>query len=326
MTGTALSAELPSLLSITPVIRDAYAIILEFERSAQNAKTLIYARILGYLMLEGPSDQARVAIAREVISCAGKGALETNGKMYYDHYLRAFKRTKGHTPIPSSHVSRPSFDTCKAMIFDMLVEAPQAHQDAKKNALIRDGSCCVVTGNYERSMVENNQELEKMADDEGKGLIVTNCAHIFAESTNLNISGDQKGGIRHHHAASMWAVMDRFGYSQIPFDLNGSNIHRLENILTLDLWFEPTGTPNTYKLEAPVTFTTQDTEKLPLPSPEYLKIHAACARVAHLSGTGEHIDKISSELEDHNVLSEDGASADALEHALFPWSQQIQVF
>jgi hypothetical protein len=49
----------------------------------------------------------------------------------------------------------------------------------------------------------------------------------------------------------MWAVMDRFGYRHIPFDLNGNNIHCLENILTLDigvhslfdelkLWFEPT--------------------------------------------------------------------------------------
>jgi hypothetical protein len=42
-------------------------------------------------------------------------------------------------------------------------------------------------------MVENNKELEKMADDENKGLITTNCAHIFAESTNMNISGDNEG-------------------------------------------------------------------------------------------------------------------------------------
>lgn len=49
----------------------------------------------------------------------------------------------------------------------------------------------------------------------------------------------------------MWAVMDRFGYRQIPFDLNGNKIHCLENVLTLDigvhalfdelkLWFEAT--------------------------------------------------------------------------------------
>ena len=45
--------------------------------------------------------------------------------------------------------------------------------------------------------------------------------------------------------------MDRFGYRRIPEDLNGHNIHRLENVLTLEssaheafdrlgLWFEST--------------------------------------------------------------------------------------
>jgi hypothetical protein len=42
-------------------------------------------------------------------------------------------------------------------------------------------------------MVESKKELEKMADDENKGLITTNCVHIFAESTNQNISGDHEG-------------------------------------------------------------------------------------------------------------------------------------
>ena len=78
--------------------------------------------------------------------------------------------------------------------------------------------------------------------------------------------------------APMWAVMDRFGYKQIPSKLNSNKIHRLKNVLTLDgsvhsafdelkLWFEPTvsnslyemsrldrqfqGKPNTYKLTAP---------------------------------------------------------------------------
>jgi hypothetical protein len=75
-----------------------------------------------------------------------------------------------------------------------------------------------------------------------------------------------------------------------------------------------------------VTFTTRDPEKLPLPLLEYLKIHAACARVAHLSGAGEHIDKILRELEHTKVLPDDGASAEALEHALLPLSRQIRVF
>ena len=97
---------------------------------------------------------------------------------------------------------------------DMLVEAPQSHQDAKKNvsalvmsffrnlltpppffskALIRDGFRCVVMGFYEKSMVEHNEELMKMAEEEGGTLIATNCVHIFAESTNKDISGTNEG-------------------------------------------------------------------------------------------------------------------------------------
>jgi hypothetical protein len=138
---TELPAELPSGLNTSPAIRGAYPIICRFEQSAQthaNSKRWMCTRILGYLILQGPSDEARVAVAREVFSCADEDALATNGKMYYDHYICAYKlllfpvffhserhltvkKTKGRTPTPSYHVSRPSFDTRKAMIMDMLV-------------------------------------------------------------------------------------------------------------------------------------------------------------------------------------------------------------
>ena len=74
-----------------------------------------------------------------------------------------------------------------------------------------------------------------------------------------------------------------------------------------------------------IEFTTPDPETLPLPSPEYLQIHAACAKVAHLSGAAEHMDKILRELEDIRVLSKDGASAEALEYALFPLTRGVEV-
>jgi hypothetical protein len=38
-----------------------------------------------------------------------------------------------------------------------------------------------------------------------------------------------------------------------------------------------------------VTFTTPDPVKYPVPSPEYLGLHAACAKFAHLSGAGEQV-------------------------------------
>jgi hypothetical protein len=38
-----------------------------------------------------------------------------------------------------------------------------------------------------------------------------------------------------------------------------------------------------------MTLRSPDLEKLPLPSPEYLQIHAACAKVANLSGASNYI-------------------------------------
>ncbi|KIK79031.1 hypothetical protein PAXRUDRAFT_162400, partial [Paxillus rubicundulus Ve08.2h10] len=40
-----------------------------------------------------------------------------------------------------------------------------------------------------------------------------------------------------------------------------------------------------------VIFISADVEALPMTSPEYLEIRAACARVANLSGVGDYIDK-----------------------------------
>ena len=85
---------------------------------------------------------------------------------------------------------------------------------------------------------------------------------------------------------------------------------------------------NKYKLESPVpyllrdcpqyvTFMTPDPVKYPVPSRTYLGIHAACAKVAHLSGAGECIDKFHQDLEDWGVLDPDGGSVDILEHAIF---------
>ena len=65
-----------------------------------------------------------------------------------------------------------------------------------------------------------------------------------------------------------------------------------------------------------VTFTTPDAARLPVPKREYLELHATCAKVAHLSGAAEYVDRILEDTEDVRVLSSDGGSAEILEHAL----------
>ncbi len=115
----------------------------------------------------------------------------------------------------------------------------------------------------------------------------------------------------------------------------------------LELWFEAVvgvfffldnviqtegpqkGSPNTYMIKATsrthltsckaedgkITLTSAS-PGLPLPNPVYLEIHAACCRVAHLSGAGEYMDKLLEDLEGTSVLSEDGSSAHVLSFVL----------
>lgn len=61
-------------------------------------------------------------------------------------------------------------------------------------------------------------------------------------------------------------------------------------------------------MQNPVVFESIDLS-LPLPSPAYLELHAACCRVAHLSGAAEYIESIWSDMEDTQVLAADGSSA-----------------
>lgn len=63
-----------------------------------------------------------------------------------------------------------------------------------------------------------------------------------------------------------------------------------------------------------VTFSTSD-PALPLPSRDYLAIHAACARIAHMSGAAEYIQKVLRDVEEIKVLAEDGGSTRLLEEA-----------
>ena len=73
------------------------------------------------------------------------------------------------------------------------------------------------------------------------------------------------------------------------------------------------------------TITFQTETDIPLPDPDYLRIHAACCRVAHLSGATGYMDKILEDLEAMRVLSKDGSSAHVLSFALQPFSQEVVV-
>ncbi|OBZ66341.1 hypothetical protein A0H81_13681 [Grifola frondosa] len=291
------------------------------------------------MILYAPCEEGSINISTEINSCgsdqAKLAALANHYVEHLDHYFRAPKR---HTPTPSLHPSRPSFDSNQDLLKWLLEEAPQGHATSKEKALIRDGYHCVMTGDYDYVSVRDRRDLRLQIPD-GMTVGSTNACHIFPELTNLGISGNNAGGGKHEYAATVWTIMERFGGIRVREELDGVKVHSLENIITmtpylherfdaLELWFEKTDIPNRYKVAVAnewvlrgtsvpefVTFTSSN-PIIPLPSPRYLALHAAWARIVHLSGAGEYINKIFINMERLPVLADDGSSADVLQYAL----------
>ncbi|KAF8521724.1 hypothetical protein BU17DRAFT_75396 [Hysterangium stoloniferum] len=309
---TSLPDKLPARLQKSATIKGAYPMVLEMEATAKSTplgkrgddserkKRLVFARVVGYLLLEGPSDQARKTVALEVVSANNVEDRFQIGQMYFNHYIRCFRRYKGRTPTPSEHPSRPSFDALKQVIQHELREALQNHSAAKRFALIRDGYRCMITHTYDYNSTKEDEEAMQLVSQSTEVVGNTECAHIFPSSTNANISNIRGYGDKQEYAATIWTIMERFGYVNLFKELNNANIHCLENIMTLE----------------PIFHNCHN--HLPLPSPVYLEIHAACA--------AEYIDKYEREMEDIKVLSKDGASADILYYALQPLSSDVSVF
>lgn len=69
---------------------------------------------------------------------------------------------------------------------------------------------------------------------------------------------------------------------------------------------------------------THSDQSLCLPNSQYPFIHAACCRIAHLSGAAEYLYDIFQGMEDLPVLAEDGGSADVLVYALHQLVAPVQ--
>ncbi|RXW12258.1 hypothetical protein EST38_g13598 [Candolleomyces aberdarensis] len=221
----------------------------------------------------------------------------------------------------------PTDEARSVVIRDIL----SAGGDSEK--MLDSGKRCVITGDYDLASLNKCPELVEEAGPK-PSWGVTELCHIFSALTSANLeSGDKR-----IYAATAYTIAELFGYTTIQQDLNGEKIHRLENVMTmrsdfhtlfdgLALWLVEVG-KDTYKVETSnqvvnqshggreVKFTTENPEELPVPSPEYLVLHTACAKVAHLSGAAEYIETILRDAEEIPVLAADGSSGEVLTHLL----------
>ncbi|CCO37310.1 hypothetical protein BN14_11465 [Rhizoctonia solani AG-1 IB] len=136
---------------------------------------------------------------------------------------------------------------------------------------------------------------------------------------------------------TLWQLVYLFG-GVSESQLGEHGVHGLGNVLTLeyglrsifdgfDIWLEPTGeADNQYFIKGQeesdcrglperVTFYSSF-PGLELPSPQYLSVHAAFARVIKLSGASRIIARIIRDLENNRVLSWNGSSAQVLNQLL----------
>ncbi|KAK2462571.1 hypothetical protein APHAL10511_005414 [Amanita phalloides] len=328
MPGTSLPPLVPQRVQDRPDVVSAYnmlrrletTILAEIDHATSSVVTdvdLMYCRIVGHFFHHVPSDRGLGNLVREAVSICKR--------------TDSFAISSSFSPIvqyrgrnDQEHAGR----------------GPNESRDGKEKgvlkALVRDGFRCVISGRYDRESVRRSRVLDETPEIE---VTETECAHILSESTNVGIG---EGSSKTDYAPSAWAVLSRFGSREIlPKELNGRMVHRLENVITMyhDAHclfdrLEPTDTENVYNVRAiyprdlvgyqqVITFKTDNPRALPVPSREYLALHAACAKVAHLSAATEYMDSVIREMEETLVLSSDGASAAVLEHAI--WTAQREL-
>ncbi|OSD07639.1 hypothetical protein PYCCODRAFT_1422286 [Trametes coccinea BRFM310] len=276
---------------------ERFTAVCDQSNAPLKAPIVVYARLVGYLMLYPPSDIARTTLTREVASCNDPDksdpiqALYELGETYTNHIITLFKSARGTTPSPASHSSGYACDLLGANCPQTLQLAPRDHASAKQSALARDNFRCMVSGKVD-DISERAGFTQRLPNEM---FTITQCCHIFPDG--LGDILQSRAGCAEYANSSLWTFLDRLGYRDVCEELMrptvGTNLHRLENILTLesyahllfgrlDLWFEAMeGQPNLYRL------------------------HAACCRIVHMSGAADYFDPISREMEEIGVLAED---------------------
>ncbi|KAI1791660.1 hypothetical protein LXA43DRAFT_888778 [Ganoderma leucocontextum] len=282
----------------------------------------MFARVVGYLLLYPPSDQARAVVQNELEHCKDERnpneAVYDLGEMYVMDFILPFysDAEDDRTPRPSPPCSRASFQLIKQNAYQGRVNRPRNNFEAQPLALVRDDNRCMLTRIWDLQSWHAGLSDEKPTD---RAVVRTDSCHIFRQMLANTRPVGRDGATREDYmAARLWPILERFGYGHIHDELRGDKVHRLENVLALDctlhcafgnmtMWFEElypspsqanryhvaVSDPKWYDdigrfgLPHEIQFVAH--ANLPLPNPTYLHIHAACCRVANLSGAADYL-------------------------------------
>ncbi|KAJ6511378.1 hypothetical protein C8R47DRAFT_732402 [Mycena vitilis] len=295
----------------------------------------IAGRTLGYSLLLSPTDRGRHCVAREINTC--NQDLETLAglaHLYIYGLIRIFRNPKGPTPVVSPALSpRISFEVDADLHADTLVPAGATPDTLKEQIMARDRRRCVFTGSGDLvSIEENHPDVADIQDQDGRYLQV---AHIISQSITSGITGlSETAQAKLMWASSASAILDRFAgievrqilgeldvHSPVNAILASSDPHILFDHLSVSLEQATDGAgqsiANVYNIQhfgrrrpkyllPHTTFSSSVVHKGKIvepPSPVLLGLHAACARIAHMSGVADILDKFDKDLHPYPVLS-----------------------
>ncbi|KZT08938.1 uncharacterized protein LAESUDRAFT_647665 [Laetiporus sulphureus 93-53] len=317
----------PHIVSIYTVffeVQDELARKVTAELPTSDRTSLELVRLFGHLLAEAPTCTAQYNLAREILSAPSKpGKLKigaqvlaavgdkhykvfsyvsvrnlqlTSVGLFFPPHNYAVRRNRGPTPNPSNHSSRPSYDRKKEEILPLLNPNKLDHRGAKTAALLRDDDRCIVTRKFDSTIFEqSSDEFQAKLLAAKQPLCITECCHIFPESTNCDI--DDKSTVE--YAADVWTIIERFGYPELRAELEGEEIHSLKNIDTRHRTNNPNMVFIGYGFPREVQFKTID-ERFDLPDSRLLKLHATCCKVAWMSGAAGYMNELDRKRDDYN--------------------------
>ncbi|KAI0364614.1 hypothetical protein BV20DRAFT_1057101 [Pilatotrama ljubarskyi] len=284
---------------------------------------LVGARTLGSLLLDPLLGIARADIVSQLSSC---NAIEDVYQLVRFYAMLMLNLPKSHeTPYYYTDYDGPSqssIDHVRECYKSLLQGRPQDYLTARRQALVRDGFRCMLSGMLDIT----HRAAVRTCDSEPTDLL--RCCYILPPVEAVGHS-DVAGDPREEHLTNAWTMLERFGFPHIKEQLCGANVHPLENVMTLgprdatpiredeatsqahlhNIKLAPTLTYANLRLkpDAQVQFVAR--EDLPLPNPEYLRIRATCCRIAHISGAAQYADEVLRDMEDISVLAQDGSHA-----------------
>ncbi|KAH6916041.1 hypothetical protein BKA70DRAFT_1254582 [Coprinopsis sp. MPI-PUGE-AT-0042] len=321
----------------------AYEACLTLQEVSRTKEEIMHSRVLGYLLIHAPVEEGRGHVANEILMCGGNQRfLYDVAMLYVAHLLQLFRKHQSKPPTPASHPSIPSSSIESPLLAGILTAPPSDHRGAKKAAIYRDGHQCLYSGSFDRIYSKPFEDLGQDLPERPLPPASTYAAHIFPPSLNTVINTEE-GAQKTEWSGSVVSQVHYYASIDIRAELNGPQMHRLGNVLTLavnfhglfdnlEVWFEKdkwkdgdhhyiiqARHPSRMKyLQRRVTFSNayHGVAEVELPNSRYLELHAAVCRIAHLSGAAEYLDEYDRHHEEQRVLASDGSSAGYLEKCL----------